>query len=164
MEQNLIFIAEDTGKEVWKYDFNSELVITVNNAGSVLYEPNPTGFYGSLIALIAVPDEGNYFHEWSDDLIGSTNPETLLMDYDRTVTATFTFLNSPENIIININSDSAFIQWDAVPEVSSYNVYSSENPNTDYSSWFLEHNTCGTSWHEELSSNKKFYLVKSVKQ
>ncbi len=163
LEQNLVFIAEDVGKEVWKYDFNSELIITINNDGSVISEPDPPGYYGSLITLTAIPDEGNYFSGWSDDLISSANPETLLMDYDKNVTATFAFLNSPENVIINIVSDSVFIQWDAVSGATGYNVYSSTEPYSDQENWYLEiEETIETSWKNPVSTENKFYYVSSM--
>jgi len=163
LAQNLLFIAEDVGKEVWKYDFNSELIITIINDGSVIFEPDPPGYYGSFVTLTAIPDDGNYFSEWSDDLTGSSNPETLLMDYDKNVTATFSYLNSPENVIINIVSDSVFIQWDAVPGATGYNVYSSTEPYSDPENWTLEiEETIETSWENPVSSENMFYYVSTI--
>jgi len=157
-EQNMIFIAEDTGKEVWRYDFNSELVITINNNGSVFYEPASPGFYGSFITLTAVPDEGNYFCNWSDDLISTNNPETLLMDNNKNVTATFAFLTNPENVIIDISLDSVFIEWDVVPGATGYTVYSSDS----LSGIFVPVTSGtydGTSWTSNISESLKFFYV-----
>ena len=86
--QGQIFIAEDAG-EVWRYDFNSILDVTIIGGGEVNLQPDPTSFYGTYEALTAVPDSGYQFNEWSGDLTGSENPATLLMDYDKEITATF---------------------------------------------------------------------------
>ncbi len=49
-----------------------------------------TYYYGDMVELTAVPDEGYMFTGWGGDLSGTVNPETLLMDGDKAVTATFT--------------------------------------------------------------------------
>jgi len=76
-----IFIAEDAG-EIWRYEFNSQLEITIIGNGSVEINPDPPGYYGTFDTLTAIPDPGYQFLECD-------NPETLLMDYDKKVTATF---------------------------------------------------------------------------
>jgi hypothetical protein len=86
--QGQIFIAEDTG-ELWRYDFNSILDVTIIGSGEVNLQPDPTSFYGTYVTLTAVPDSGYQFIEWSGDLAGGANPATLLMDYDKEITATF---------------------------------------------------------------------------
>jgi hypothetical protein len=83
-----IFIAEDAG-EIWRYGFNSEIDIVINGSGSVDVTPNPPSYYGSSTILTAIPDSGYYFVEWGGELAGTANPETLLMDYDKNVTANF---------------------------------------------------------------------------
>ncbi|HHE37422.1 MAG TPA: hypothetical protein ENL20_02485 [Candidatus Cloacimonetes bacterium] len=85
------------------------------------------------------------------------------MDYDKNVTATFSYLNSPENVIINIVSDSVFIQWDAVPGATGYNVYSSTEPYSDPENWTLEiEETIETSWENPVSSENMFYYVSTI--
>jgi len=90
-----VFIAEDNG-EVWRYDFNSVLDITIIGNGSVTLEPDPPSYYGTSDTLTAIPDPGYQFVEWSGDLTGSDNPAVLLMDYDKNVTATFTLVGVNE--------------------------------------------------------------------
>jgi hypothetical protein len=46
------------------------------------------------VELTAVPDPGWAFSEWSGDLTGSANPDTLNVSGDMTVTATFTEISS----------------------------------------------------------------------
>jgi hypothetical protein len=64
-------------------------VSTVGN-GSVTLDP-PGGTYeeGTEVELTAVADYGSYFSGWSGALTGNTNPETITMDDNKSVTATF---------------------------------------------------------------------------
>jgi hypothetical protein len=74
--------------------------LTVNTVGngSVSLSP-PGGIYdsGTEITLTATADIGWSFSAWSSDLIGSTNPANIIIDGDKTVTATFTPKNSGGN-------------------------------------------------------------------
>jgi uncharacterized repeat protein (TIGR02543 family) len=51
---------------------------------------------GTTIELTAVADEGWEFVEWSGDLSGSSNPATLVIDSEKSVTATFEPVPAPE--------------------------------------------------------------------
>jgi len=67
------------------------LTVTTSGSGSVTL--NDTGPYyhnGEAVSLTAVPIIGWSFSSWSGDLTGSTNPATLVMTGDASVTATFT--------------------------------------------------------------------------
>jgi len=60
-------------------------------AGTVIVEPDrPTYVYGDVVMLTAMADPGWSFSGWSSDLVGSTNPVTLVITGNRVVTATFT--------------------------------------------------------------------------
>ncbi|GAF95838.1 unnamed protein product, partial [marine sediment metagenome] len=45
--------------------------------------------HGTVVSLTALPDSGYHFTDWGGDLSGSTNPENLTMDSDKSVTANF---------------------------------------------------------------------------
>jgi hypothetical protein len=64
-------------------------VISVGS-GTVTIDP-PGGVYdaGRVVTLTATATAGWELSGWSGDLSGSTNPETITMDTDRSVTATF---------------------------------------------------------------------------
>ena len=47
--------------------------------------------YGETVTLEAVPNTGYRFTNWSGDLSGSNNPAKLVIDSDKSVTASFTF-------------------------------------------------------------------------
>ena len=67
------------------------LTVNIVGSGSVDLSP-PGGVYttGTKVGLTANPDSGWAFSEWSGDLTGSTNPDTITMAGNMTVTATFT--------------------------------------------------------------------------
>jgi hypothetical protein len=66
------------------------LSLVVNGPGNVSLSP-PGGSYtfGQSVTLTAMPHSGARFVNWSGDLQGTTSPATLVMNGDKTVTATF---------------------------------------------------------------------------
>ncbi|NIO70361.1 MAG: hypothetical protein GTN71_15375, partial [Anaerolineae bacterium] len=58
--------------------------------GTVDQDPADPYTHGDVVTLTVTADPGWTFFEWSGDLTGSQNPETLTMDSDKTVTATLT--------------------------------------------------------------------------
>ncbi len=66
------------------------LKVTTQGQGSVTLNPaGGTYFYGTTVKLKATPAAGWSFVVWSGDLSGTNNPETVIMDSDLSVTATF---------------------------------------------------------------------------
>jgi uncharacterized repeat protein (TIGR02543 family) len=59
-------------------------------SGSVALSP-PGGLYdvGTVVTVTANANAGSAFTGWSGDLSGTTNPETVTMDADKSVTASF---------------------------------------------------------------------------
>jgi len=73
-----------------------EYTLTVNVVGSGSVTKNPdqlTYPCGTQVTLTAIPDPCWTFSHWSGDLTGSTTPDTITMDSDKTVTAHFTKIN-----------------------------------------------------------------------
>jgi uncharacterized repeat protein (TIGR02543 family) len=86
-------ITMDGDKTVTATFTEDQYTLTVNVIGSGSVSKNPdqaTYTYGTPVHLTAVPDLGCAFSGWSGNLTGSTNPNTIIMDGDKTVTATFT--------------------------------------------------------------------------
>jgi len=52
--------------------------------GSHQYDP------GTQVSVTAIPNSGYQFSSWSGDVTGSTNPVTVTMDSDKSITANFT--------------------------------------------------------------------------
>ncbi len=69
------------------------VTLTVNKVGNGTVTLNPAGgsyAVGTVVQLSAAPDAGWYFSGWSGDLTGTTNPASITMNANKTVTATFT--------------------------------------------------------------------------
>ncbi len=66
------------------------LTVNVTGSGSVSKAPDQAQYgSGAVVQLTAVPAAGWVFSGWSGDLTGSTNPASITMSANRTVTATF---------------------------------------------------------------------------
>ncbi|MCP4538453.1 MAG: hypothetical protein GY832_15060 [Chloroflexi bacterium] len=68
------------------------LTINIEGDGSGTVDLDPAdGIYnhGTGITLTAVPALGSYFGGWMGDLVSANNPDTLVMDEDKEITATF---------------------------------------------------------------------------
>jgi len=61
--------------------------LTVNVIGDGVVNRNDSApyYYGDVVELTAVPADGWTFSSWSGDLTGSTNPDTITMDGNKTV-------------------------------------------------------------------------------
>ncbi len=89
------------GAEIWKYVLSvvtpTQYGLTVTTVGQGTVTLNPSGStfdQGTVVTLTAAADSGWTFSGWSGDLTGSTNPETITMDSNKSVTATFVALDS----------------------------------------------------------------------
>jgi hypothetical protein len=67
------------------------LMVNIVGIGSVNKNPDQLTYtYNTSVALNAIPDPCWSFASWSDDLSGTENPTTIIMNGNKTVTATFT--------------------------------------------------------------------------
>jgi hypothetical protein len=85
-----------TGDTVVTATFSQVYTLTVSTVGDGMVDKDPdqpSYQYGDVVTLTATADPGWMFSEWSGDLAGSDNPETLTVDSDKTVTATFQTLS-----------------------------------------------------------------------
>jgi len=86
-------VTMDADKTVTATFAQDQYTLTINivGQGNVTRVPNqPTYTYGTSVQLTAAPQGGWSFSSWSGDLLGSTNPDNIVMNGNRTVTATFT--------------------------------------------------------------------------
>ena len=66
------------------------LTVNVVGGGSVTRDPDSPSYNpATVVELTAVPASGSTFVQWTGDLTGSANPDSLTMDADKNVTATF---------------------------------------------------------------------------
>ena len=67
------------------------LTVSTSGSGSVTKTPNQTSYAsGSTVSLQATPAAGFAFTGWSGDATGTTNPLTVTMTANQSITATFT--------------------------------------------------------------------------
>jgi hypothetical protein len=88
------------------------LNLTANN-GTVQKSPDQKEYMeGTSVTLTAIPDAGYIFDSWSGDVTDSTNPLTVTMDTDKSITANFIIgtYNSAEfmNVQIKASADTDY--------------------------------------------------------
>ncbi|MCA9922360.1 MAG: DUF1349 domain-containing protein, partial [Anaerolineales bacterium] len=93
--------------------FEALPVLTINTVGNGHVDRNPggPGYYdvGESVELTAVPDFGYIFTGWSGSIGGITNPQSITMDGDKTVTATFAEITAP--LSDNFNRCTPLTVW-----------------------------------------------------
>ncbi|UCD05310.1 MAG: zinc-dependent metalloprotease [candidate division WOR-3 bacterium] len=133
----------------WDYLFSYYLVTSAWGGGSVEMDPDTQWHAaGASVELTAVPDPGWQFTLWGGDLTGTTNPATIIMDYDKSVIASFQTINCTLTVsvvgngVVNRVPDLPYyprgsaVELTAVPDsgwVFSYwsgNLWGSQNPDT----------------------------------
>ncbi|WP_165849379.1 InlB B-repeat-containing protein [Candidatus Cryosericum septentrionale] len=66
------------------------LTVNVTGSSSIAKSPDQASYnHGASVQLTATPVTGWHFTGWSGSLTGSTNPATITMDANKTITATF---------------------------------------------------------------------------
>ncbi|UCG59175.1 MAG: right-handed parallel beta-helix repeat-containing protein [Phycisphaerales bacterium] len=85
--------------------------------GSVSKTPDKTSYsHGEIVTIQALPDSGYTFANWSGDLSGSTNPATVVMDGDKSITAVFTAV---DGYVLNVAAIHGLVT--ITPHKTSYN-------------------------------------------
>jgi len=89
------------------------LTTITSGSGNVTLDP-PGGVYdvGTVVTLTAAADADWQFDGWSGDLSGATNPTTLTMDGDKSVTATFSELAPTQYSLTVTTSGSGNVTLD----------------------------------------------------
>jgi hypothetical protein len=92
------------------------LSVSVVGSGSVGRIPNLASYpYGSNVQLTATSSAGWAFAAWSGDLTGATNPQNLLMNGSKGVTATFADTTAPVVVVTSPNGGESLTQGTTVP-------------------------------------------------
>ncbi|CAL2055366.1 exported hypothetical protein [Tenacibaculum sp. 190524A05c] len=117
---NPLTITMDADKTITAVFIKVQRTLTINATnGSVSTNPNPTGGTyddGTSVILTATPASGYQFDGWSGDATGTTNPLTITMDADKTVTAIF----SPIQRTLTINATNGSISTNPNPVGGTY--------------------------------------------
>jgi uncharacterized repeat protein (TIGR02543 family) len=88
---SLAALVMDGDKSVTAH-FTRVFTVTTRVTGSGRIDLDPPGgtyLEGTLVTATAVPDAGHEFKGWSGDLTGLANPQTLLLDANKSIRATF---------------------------------------------------------------------------
>lgn len=111
-----------------------QYTLTTNVVGQGSISLNPAGGtynQGTNVTVTATPAAGYAFSGWSGDLTGSTNPTSITMSANKSVTATFTTdtqaPTAPANLASsNVTSTGATLSWTASTDnigVTGYDIY-----------------------------------------
>jgi len=137
-------------------DANFTLIVNINGNGSVIKDPDQTDYsYGAIVNISAVAELGWSFSNWTGDINSSVNPEIIIMDYDKSVTANF--VEDQYVLAIDIIGNGSVVKD---PDLSYYTygyvvnltAYPDEGWNFDY-------------WDEDLSGyeNPKSIIINDDK-
>ncbi len=118
------------------------LTVNIIGNGSVTTEPNQSVYTdGTVVTLSADADLGWSFDSWTDDLTGSTNPDTITMDSDKFVTANFT--QNQYTITASADANGAIDPNGAIIKTYGQDQLFTAAPNIGYAidTWYLDGNS-----------------------
>ena len=107
-----------TSAQVTLQPANPTLTVATTGSGTGTVSLNPPGGTytpGTIVTLTASASPGSVFTGWSDDLSGSTNPATLTLDGNKSVTAAFSII--PPQYTLTVNSGSGSGSYTAGTQV-----------------------------------------------
>ncbi len=137
--QGVSLAYQGAAPDVGAFEYTSEgathtLSASATN-GSVTRTPDKAAYNdGETVTVEAVADAGYEFSGWSGDLSGSTNPATVTMSGDKSVTANFSVL-APTTYTLNTSGTNGSVT--KTPDKAAYNagetVTLTATPNAGYS-------------------------------
>jgi hypothetical protein len=93
-ENSVTFTITQVSSITWNWVTQHQLLTVVSPSGKGTINASPTsadGYYdsGTVVTLTAVPAAAYIFENWSGDLSGTTNPQSITIDSVKRVTANF---------------------------------------------------------------------------
>lgn len=107
---NVTMDANKTVTATFTQNTGTTFTLTTNvvGTGTVSRSPNATSYAsGTVVTLTATAGSGFTFTGWSGDLTGTTNPATITMSANRSVTATFTQNTSTGDLYVATNGTAS---------------------------------------------------------
>ena len=126
-------------------DANFTLTVNVDGSGDVVVDPMLSYYpFGSFVNLTAVPNSGWSFSYWSGDISSSDNPEVIIMNCNKSVTAHF--IQNQYSLNVSIIGNGTVVKE---PNQTFY-VYGDVVNLTSLpeSGWIFDH------WEGDLSGNE----------
>jgi hypothetical protein len=110
--------------------------ISPQNSGTISKSPNQTSFLrNSLVTITAVPSGGYVFKQWSGDTISTSNPVTIKMMSNKTITGIFTqvpVISVPANVTADFQLSVTYT-WPVIASSQEYyEIQASISPDTGF--------------------------------
>ncbi len=126
-QSNSISVTTPNGTETYS-------LVTNSSNGQISLSPDQIEYEtGSNVTVNAIPDSGYEFQSWGGDLSGSDNPSFIIMDMDKTITATFILTADTEAPtvpagleLVSVTDTHVNIRWTGSTDndqVSGYRIY-----------------------------------------
>ncbi len=109
---------------------NPSYTLTVNVVGGGVVTPTTSSYLaGTTVPITATANSGWSFSGWSGDLSGTTNPTSITLDSNKTITATFTADAPPGDIngdmavnVLDLQATINMIMHDTQPDASLFDL------------------------------------------
>jgi exo-beta-1,3-glucanase (GH17 family) len=82
--------------------------LTINTVGQGTTNPSPGVHYyrkGATVTVLAIPDSGWRFKNWTGDITGTSSPHILTIDGNKTITANFELIPPPQQYLLTVQTD-----------------------------------------------------------
>lgn len=97
---NYTFVLSANRSLVANFAINTYTLNVTAVNGTVVKNPNQATYnHGSVVSLTATPNAGYVFSNWTVDASGSTNPLNVTMNANKNITANFTAIPPPADIL-----------------------------------------------------------------
>jgi len=112
------------------------LTLNTSGNGTVIKDPNYSYYnYGTWVKLSATPDTGWHFVNWTGSLSSTYNPDSILMNGDKTITANFAI--NTYTLTLNINPSGQGNSVNLTPPTGPY----------DFGTWVKLQPNPATGWY-----------------
>jgi hypothetical protein len=98
--------GKNAGWTDWLYGSKHALTVSEKNGDVLIHSLGAVNDSLAVMRLAAIPDANYFFNNWSGDLSGAKNPDTLIMNADKNVIANF-LKAGPFTVTVNVIGSGA---------------------------------------------------------